>query len=132
MKSYAGWSKQQIENHRKQVRDRNKTPKYKEKRRQTKKDYRSRAREKFKQSCVEYKGGYCAICGLKDSCVEIYDFHHKDPKEKDFGISRMKNRANISGILCKSVRNELDKCDLLCSNCHRRLHSQLKKPSDTL
>ena len=27
MKSYAGWSKQQIENHRKQVRDRNKTPK---------------------------------------------------------------------------------------------------------
>jgi len=45
-----------------------------------------------------------------------FDFHHRDPKEKSFGlgVAIMKSWATI--------KNELDKCDLLCAHCHRLLH----------
>lgn len=73
----------------------------------------------FKKKCVEYKGGSCVICNY-NKCMGALEFHHLDPNEKDFSISNLKKYK-----FSKIVISELDKCILLCSNCHRELHSGL-------
>lgn len=69
----------------------------------------------MKLKAIEYLGGQCSQCGVK-GVPAIYDFHHKNPEEKDFswGAKRTSNWDNL--------KKELDKCILLCSNCHRELH----------
>lgn len=78
-------------------------------------------RQKIKQKAVEYKGGHCQICHY-NKCVEALCFHHRDPKEKDFSIS-------YKGYCRKweTVKKELDKCDILCANCHAEKHANLLK-----
>lgn len=66
---------------------------------------------------VEAMGGKCSICGYH-KCVEALDFHHLDPNEKDFGFG--KTRANPKRW--SLIVEELRKCVLLCSNCHREVH----------
>jgi hypothetical protein len=72
-------------------------------------------RNKIKERAVEYKGGKCVVCGY-NKCIRAFDFHHIDPKQKDFGISQNCNKAWVK------VKIELDKCILVCSNCHREIH----------
>lgn len=72
----------------------------------------------FKKKCVDYKGGQCQTCGYK-KCLAALDFHHINPKEKDFVISRKKHRSDWS-----LIKKELDKCELLCANCHREEHDK--------
>ncbi len=70
----------------------------------------------FKSLMIEYKGGQCICCGYSkyDGALE---FHHLDPSQKDFNPSKM--RFNTFD---ERVKKELDKCVLLCSNCHREVH----------
>lgn len=70
----------------------------------------------FKIACVKYKGGKCIYCGYNKSFAAL-DFHHLDPNQKDFGIAQVKKL-----ILNNEIKNELDKCILLCANCHREEH----------
>lgn len=78
-------------------------------------DYLTNKRRNTKAKIVEYFSSKCNICGLKDHpCV--YDLHHLDPKEKDFGIGAFLDRS------WNKLYPELQKCILLCSNCHRKLH----------
>lgn len=65
---------------------------------------------------IEYKGGKCIVCGYSKS-TRALNFHHVNPAEKLFGIS-------ARGITrsWKKVQNELDKCVLVCSNCHAEIH----------
>lgn len=74
---------------------------------------------KFKQQLVDYKGGKCNKCGY-DRCVAALDLHHRDPNKKNFTFSHIKMTSfeKNKDIIC----NELDKCDLLCANCHREIH----------
>ena len=76
-------------------------------------------REKTKELLVEYKGGKCEICGY-DKCVEALECHHINPDEKDFGIGQ-------KGYTRSFERNkaEVDKCILVCANCHREIHNGL-------
>lgn len=67
---------------------------------------------------IEYKGGKCERCGYNKS-MRALEFHHLDPSEKDFGISKQINR-NINDL-----KKEVDKCILLCSNCHAEIHEEL-------
>lgn len=76
------------------------------------------ARRKYKRLLVEYKGGKCEKCG-KVYRDEVFDFHHKNPNEKEFGISTFKV-LNID-----KLKNEADKCILVCANCHREIHAQI-------
>lgn len=78
-----------------------------------------RRREKLKVLAVEYKGGCCSVCGY-NKCVAAMDFHHIDPNEKDFGIS-----AKGLTRSWEKLKEELDKCILVCSNCHREIHFEL-------
>lgn len=79
-------------------------------------------RQKLKRIAIEYKGGKCEKCGYDKDFPWVYDFHHIDGQTKDFGI------GHYSGGLTKML-NELDKCIMLCANCHREVHYQeyLKK-----
>jgi predicted HNH restriction endonuclease len=71
----------------------------------------------LRERVVAYLGGKCAICGYT-YCTAALDAHHIDPLEKDFNISsRMTS--------WKAIVRELDKCILLCANCHREVHDGL-------
>lgn len=72
-------------------------------------------RKRLKQLLVSYKGGKCEICGY-DKCISALEFHHKNPKDKDFSISSGKY------LSIQKCKQEVDKCILVCSNCHRELH----------
>lgn len=61
----------------------------------------------------------CQVCGESESCC--LDFHHRNPKEKDFVIAvAMNNCYSKNRIL-----QEIEKCDVVCSNCHRKIHAGL-------
>jgi hypothetical protein len=76
----------------------------------------------LKQKCVEYKGGKCERCNYNKS-LRALTFHHIDPKEKDFSISGNHCRS------FESVKKELDKCILLCANCHAEEHERIDRSS---
>ena len=78
--------------------------------------------QKLKKLMVEYKGGCCVICGY-NKYMGALEFHHLNPNEKDFNPSQMKKYTFDSRI-----KNELDKCILLCSNCHREIHGKVVVP----
>ena len=48
-----------------------------------------RRREKVRFTAISYKGGHCQICGY-DRCIEALEFHHLDPSQKEFGISKIR------------------------------------------
>lgn len=80
--------------------------------------YQSQRKRDLKSRAVDYLGGCCKHCGLIDHpCV--YDFHHLDPDQKEFTLGK------IGGRSFNKIVSELDKCILLCSNCHRKVHSTL-------
>lgn len=73
----------------------------------------------LKKKCVEYKGGKCERCDYNKS-QRALSFHHKDESQKDFGIS---------GKHCytwERVKNELDKCIMVCANCHMEIHEEIE------
>ena len=75
-------------------------------------------RRAIKEMLIVYKGGKCERCGY-NKCNRALEFHHLDPLQKDFGISKHINR-NIDDL-----KAEVDKCILLCSNCHAEVHQEL-------
>lgn len=62
----------------------------------------------------------CQICREGDPACLV--FHHRNPKEKDFYIA-----CSIWGHSVETLMDEIDKCDVLCANCHAKLHYHLKK-----
>jgi hypothetical protein len=76
--------------------------------------YRS---HKTKTKYLLLKGGKCKNCGESDlSCLV---FHHKNPKEKSFTLSQ-----NWSCCKEELIQKEVEKCEILCSNCHSKLHKE--------
>jgi hypothetical protein len=57
-------------------------------------------------------------CPCGESHIAVLDFHHKDPSIKDAGL----HKAIQNGWSQKRILAEIEKCDILCSNCHRKLH----------
>jgi ribosomal protein L32 len=60
----------------------------------------------------------CAICGY-DKCTHALDFHHVNPEDKKFKIN-----VNFMAFKVEKITTELNKCILLCSNCHREIHKK--------
>ena len=69
----------------------------------------------LKNEAVYYAGGCCTLCGY-DTCVGALEFHHMDPTGKNFEIANRKAKNLIE------IMDELDKCVLVCSNCHCLQH----------
>lgn len=72
----------------------------------------ARRRRRVKELLVTEAGGRCQICGYNRS-LNALSFHHRDPGQKRFGIAMRGITRSID-----SVRAEVEKCALLCANCH--------------
>ena len=72
----------------------------------------SELRREVKLKCIEYKGGACEKCGY-NKCPGALQFHHLDANEKDFGISGGGHSRSF-----EKCKPELDKCIMVCANCH--------------
>ena len=56
----------------------------------------------------------CLDCGENDPIV--LEFDHRNPDEKECNVSDMVKR----GRSIKSIKKEIEKCDVVCANCHRK------------
>jgi hypothetical protein len=70
----------------------------------------------LKKEMVDYKGGSCAYCGY-NKCLSALEFHHIDTGSKKFSLASVRKTKAT-----KEIFDELDKCILLCANCHREIH----------
>lgn len=58
----------------------------------------------------------CSKCGFSD--YRALDFHHLNPLEKDFAVADLISR----GASPNKIKKEIEKCVILCANCHRIEH----------
>lgn len=80
-------------------------------------DKSKRRRKKLSKDWALFKSTLkCKQCGYDKHPVAL-DFHHKDPSKKDEGLARLITTGSM-----KRIQEELEKCDVLCANCHRILH----------
>jgi len=77
-------------------------------------------RRKVKAMAVAHMGGKCVKCGY-NKCIAALEFHHLDPAQKDFNLARKGYTFSWD-----RVREEVEKCILVCANCHREIHHELK------
>jgi predicted HNH restriction endonuclease len=80
---------------------------------------RMATRKQIKDLAIEYKGRTCEICGYGDHLPHYssnaMDFHHISDFTKEFSISDKMTSFEM-------LKDELDKCVLVCARCHRELH----------
>jgi hypothetical protein len=100
-----------LECHSKNTRKRNKL---------TRPIYKERLKER-KLFLVNLKGNKCAICN-QSYPLPCYDFHHRDPSLKDRELYHILKSNQRKDNWLEDVLEEVNKCDLLCSNCHRIVH----------
>ena len=79
---------------------------------------RHRRVKKNRTSIIQRMGGKCCRCGY-DKCEAALELHHTDPTQKDPVTT--KHLRHITDE--DRIQSELDKCILLCANCHREAHS---------
>ena len=68
---------------------------------------------------------YCMDCGI--SHPALLQFHHRDRTEKSFTISKIVSRATS----VKQITNEIEKCDVVCVNCHAKRHWRERHSTDS-
>ena len=75
-----------------------------------------------KRKAINYKGNECTDCNLNlaNSHYSVFEFHHLDPSEKDHDWTKLRLKS------WTAIQMELNKCVLLCANCHRVRHSRLE------
>jgi len=87
-------------------------------------DHKEEVMERRKQRQIQIQKWYreykrtlsCLDCGEDHpACLQ---FHHKNKAEKDFNIADVASRASSIGVLLR----EMDKCEVLCVNCHAKRH----------
>jgi predicted HNH restriction endonuclease len=83
----------------------------------------AKRRKKLREMAVALKGGACAVCGYR-RCISALEFHHPDPSQKDFGIS-----VDGSTRSWERIKAEVEKCVLVCANCHREVHAGITQLS---
>lgn len=76
-------------------------------------------RHERKNYFVNLKGGKCQICGY-NKCNSCLAFHHIDPSQKEFELD-----INGMQLAIERVKKEVDKCILVCHNCHGEIHAGL-------
>lgn len=79
-------------------------------------EYQQQLRYKYKARAVKMLGGKCVDCeGVYHPAA--FDFHHKDASDKYMNVASLLNRG------WPKIEEEVKKCELLCSNCHRVRHA---------
>ena len=84
--------------------------------------YSRKYMENLKIKAMKYGGGECKKCGY-DKCWKALHFHHVDPINKEFNI--FEGRPGFKKVRnWELLKKEIDKCILLCANCHSELHAK--------
>lgn len=84
----------------------------------TRKHQKTILRRNMKKQAIKLMGGKCQLCGY-NKCVDALEFHHKNPKEKEFKL------GSGNTLSWKEYKMEVQKCILVCSNCHKEIHSRI-------
>jgi len=91
-------------------------------------------RTMIKQDLINKAGGCCSSCGLKlgeTYPVCCFDFHHRDPSQKQRGVATLiayaSRRKSSDTKYNRTLLDEVEKCDVLCSLCHRKFHFATRK-----
>jgi hypothetical protein len=87
-------------------------------------DFSYEHKKRNKRKAIVYKGGQCIHCGFNESMAAMH-FHHINPENKSFDINQ--GIAKTWSI----IKEELDKCILLCMNCHFKEHERLDEEQRT-
>lgn len=74
-------------------------------------------RQEIREWFQEYKKGLCCS-KCSENHPSCLDFHHRDKQSKDDCVYKMV----VDGYSKDRIMAEIEKCDVLCSNCHRKLH----------
>ena len=90
-----------------------------------KKCYSKHKTKVFKLKLLATKGSMCQRCGYS-KCIAALHFHHLVPETKSFALSSAMNKS------WDTVLTELDKCVLLCGNCHAEEHHGLQAPETSV
>jgi predicted HNH restriction endonuclease len=88
---------------------------WREKNKEYRLTYQKETKRQRKLDAIQYLGGKCVFC-QQTFHPAIYEFHHLDPTTKDRDPSKMLS------LSWERLKSELDKCQLLCANCHRLAH----------
>jgi transcription elongation factor Elf1 len=75
-----------------------------------------RRRKNLREMARASKGSKCLICGY-NKCQRALSFHHIDPSKKEFDLSTKGLTRSWDRI-----KNEIEKCVLVCANCHMEIH----------
>jgi len=78
--------------------------------------YNLAQRKKVREKALDHYGGRCTMCGYNVFKCAL-DFHHIDPESKDINFS------SAWGWSWSRLKKELDKCVLVCKNCHAAVHT---------
>lgn len=73
---------------------------------------------KRKFELIKSHGGKCEICGYNKNLAAL-EFHHINPEEKEFQL----DLRHLSNTNLDKLEKEINKCQLLCANCHREIHN---------
>lgn len=84
----------------------------------TRKHQKTILRRSMKLQAIKLLGGKCSICGY-NRCVEALEFHHINPSVKEFKL------GSGNTMSWKDYKKEAVKCILVCSNCHKEIHSKM-------
>lgn len=76
-------------------------------------------RKRRKSNLIKVSGNKCCLCGY-DKIAGSLEFHHLDPSKKSYGIASCGTCHDLETDL-----QEIQKCILVCANCHREIHSGL-------
>ena len=86
----------------------------------TRKHQKTILRRSMKVQAIKLLGGKCSICGY-DKCMDALEFHHEDPSIKEFRL------GSGNTMSWKAYKSEALKCILVCSNCHKEIHSKIQQ-----
>ncbi|MBR6033350.1 MAG: hypothetical protein IKP28_01130 [Clostridia bacterium] len=75
-------------------------------------------RRSMKLQAIKILGGKCSICGY-NKCIDALEFHHENANIKEFKL------GSGNTMSWQDYKNEAEKCILVCSNCHKEIHSKI-------
>ena len=84
----------------------------------TRKHQKTVLRRSMKLQAIKLLGGKCYKCGY-DKCIDALEFHHENPNEKEFKL------GSGNTMSWQQYKQEALKCVLVCSNCHKEIHSEI-------
>ena len=85
---------------------------------ETRKHQKTILRRSMKKQAIKLLGGKCVLCGY-DRFIDALEFHHEIHNEKEFKL------GSGNTMSWKDYKTEALKCILVCSNCHKEIHSKI-------